>query len=220
VIKCCIFDLDGTVLDTIETITHYVNVTLEKHGLEKISCDECKYFAGNGAKVLIRRTLASKGISDDGVYEAVYKDYMEAYDSEPLYLTKSFSGISEQLAELKHRGIKIAILSNKPDYPVKQNVKHFFDGLVDLAEGGKEGVRLKPSPDAAQAICDKLSVSADETAFIGDTSTDIETGKNLKAGLCVGVLWGFREREELLSAGADAIVSTPEEMLNAILNKN
>ena len=215
-IKCCIFDLDGTILDTITTITYYVNVILEKHGVAPITVDECKYFAGNGAYKLIERSLNSKGIYDKERIESILAEYVKAYDEAPLYLTGAFEGISDMLRELKARGIKLAVLSNKPDTAVKSIVEHFFPGIFDEAAGGMDGVPLKPDPTAAQGILKRLGISESETAWVGDTSTDIETGKNLKAALSIGVLWGFRKQDELEGAGADLIVSHPSEIVRGV----
>ena len=216
-IKCCIFDLDGTILDTITTITYYVNLILEKNGIEPITEDECKYFAGNGARLLIERSLNSKGIYDEERIARILREYVDAYDLEPLYLTEPFEGISELLFSLKSHGIKLAVLSNKPDTAVKSIIEHFFGDIFDDAAGGKDGVPLKPDPTAARGILERLGLSECETAWIGDTSTDIETGKNLGAALSFGVLWGFRKRDELERAGADRIVSHPSEILSEVM---
>lgn len=215
-IKCCIFDLDGTILDTIGTITHFVNGAVTPYGVKPITIDECKYFAGNGARKLITRTLESRGVFDTALTEKILGEYNAAYDADPLYLTGVFDGISEALAALKARGVRLAVLSNKPDPTVKQVVEGFFPGIFDEALGGREGVPLKPDPSAALDILRALGFTPDECAWVGDTSTDIETGKNLKAKISVGVLWGFRQREELVSAGADAVVSTAAELLEAL----
>ena len=216
-IKCCIFDLDGTILDTITTITHYVNVILKKHGIEPITVDECKYFAGNGAYKLIERSLNSRGIYDEDRIKSLLAEYVPAYDEAPLYLTEVFDGISDMLSALKAKGIKLAVLSNKPDTAVKSIVEHFFPGVFDEAAGGMDGVPLKPDPTAAVGILKRLGISESETAWIGDTSTDIETGKNLKAAMSIGVLWGFRKLDELVGAGADIVVNKTDEILKAVL---
>ena len=215
-IKCCIFDLDGTILDTITTITYYVNVILEKHGIDPITADECKYFAGNGAYKLIERSLNSKGIYEEERIKSLLAEYVPAYDEAPLYLTEVFDGISDMLSVLKEKGIKLAVLSNKPDTSVKSIVEHFFPGIFDEAAGGMDGVPLKPDPTAALGILKRLGISESETAWVGDTSTDIETGKNLKAAISIGVLWGFRKREELEAAGADLIVTHPSEIVRGV----
>ena len=218
-IKLCIFDLDGTLTNTITTINHYLNVALSANGISSVTEEESKYLVGNGAKLLIKRALIAKGAYNDAVFEKVYKDYNEAYNKEPLYLTEVYSGIKELLCELKMRGVKLAVLSNKPDYPVKNVIKHFFDGFFDCVRGGIEGVPLKPDKTACEKILAELGLTRDECAFIGDTSVDIETGKNLGAKTTVGVLWGFRTREELENAGADIIVSHPSEIISEVFEK-
>ena len=216
-IKCCIFDLDGTVLDTINTITHYVNVTFEKHGIEKIDAEECKYFAGDGAKLLIDRALFSKGITDAKLSERLLSEYNGAYNAENLYLTEVFDGISELIGGLKANGIKIALLSNKPDKTVQPIIKHFFDGVFDLALGAVEDMPLKPDPTVAKRMLSSLGIRENETAWIGDTSTDVKTAKNLGVALNIGVLWGFRGADELTDAGADVLVTKPSEIFDAVI---
>ena len=216
-IKCCIFDLDGTILNTITSITYFVNKTLKKYGIDPITEDECKYFAGNGARKLIIRSLASKGITDEAVIETVLADYNAAYDADPLYLTDAFDGIRELLASLAERKIRLAVLSNKPDSTVKSIVKSFFPGVFDEVRGGVEGVPLKPAPDIPLDILKGFGISPENTAWIGDTSTDVETGVNLGAALNIGVLWGFRKRDELEAAGAHVIVSSPDEILREVV---
>lgn len=215
-IKCCIFDLDGTILDTIGSITYFVNKTLSEYGIESVTVDECKYFAGNGARNLIKRALTSKGVTDEALTEKILADYVLAYDKDPLYLTTVFDGIDRLLSELRARGVKLAVLSNKPDSTVKSIVKEFFGDSFDVALGGRDGVPLKPDPTAALDILNMLGFTPEETAWVGDTSTDIETAKNLKAALSFGVLWGFRKRDELEAAGADVIVSLADEILRGI----
>lgn len=216
-IKCCIFDLDGTILNTITSITYFVNKTLQKYGIDTITEDECKYFAGNGARNLIIRALKSKGISDSATVETVLSDYNATYDADPLYLTEAFTGIKELLAALSERGIRLAVLSNKPDSTVKSIVESFFPGTFHEVRGGIEGVPLKPNPAIPLDILRGFGISPENTAWIGDTSTDIETGNNLGARLNIGVLWGFRLRDELERAGAHVIVSRPEQILEEVL---
>lgn len=216
-IKCCIFDLDGTILNTITSITYFVNKTLRKYGIDTITEDECKYFAGNGARNLIIRALKSKGISDGATVETVLADYNAAYDADPLYLTEPFFGIEELLLSLSSKGIRLAVLSNKPDSTVKSIVNSFFPAMFDDVRGGVEGVPLKPSPDIPLAILSGFGISPENTAWIGDTSTDVETGINLGARLNIGVLWGFRKRDELEGAGAHFIAERPEQILSEVL---
>ena len=217
-IKCCIFDLDGTILDTIKSITYFVNKTLGEYGIDGISIDKCKYFVGNGARKLIVRALRSKGVTDEALTEKILSDYVMAYDANPLYLTTVFKGIGELISALSERGVKLAVLSNKPDSTVKAIVNEFFKDAFDAVLGGREGVPLKPNPAAAIDILNMLGFTPEETAWVGDTSTDIETAKNLKVALSFGVLWGFRKRDELEDAGADVIVSSADEILRRIVS--
>ena len=217
-IKCCIFDLDGTLLNTITTITHYVNSVLADEGIAPISEDECKIFVGNGADMLIKRSLLSRDAFDETVYARVLKKYIQAYDSSPLYLTEPYPGIHGLISELLSRGILLGVVSNKPESATVPIVKEFFGDSFSFIRGGRAGASLKPSPDVALESLGTLGIDASMTAFIGDTSVDILTGKNMSAGLSIGVLWGFRKKEELLNAGADAVVSDCEELLREVTN--
>ena len=216
-IKCCIFDLDGTLLDTLSTITYYVNKTLQEAGFEPITEDECRYFAGDGPKKLMKRSLMSKGCEDEGIAAELLLKYRSNYDKEPEYLTAPFPGICDFLSELKSRGILIAVVSNKQDEATVPTVKHFFGDKVTLARGSKEGVPLKPAPDALFAVLRELGVLPNETVYVGDTGVDMQTGKAFGAKKTVGVLWGFRQERELWDNGADVVVSTVEELLTEVL---
>ena len=216
-IKACIFDMDGTVLDTITTITYFVNETLKKFEIPEISEDECKIFVGNGARILIERTLKSRGIEDEKLISTVLDAYNAAYDANPTYKTEPFSGIPELLAELKARKIKVGIVSNKLDFITRPLSVRSFGELVDLTFGGKEGVPLKPAPDAVLSMLKEFGVEASECVYVGDTGVDMQTGKNLKARLTVGVTWGFRSLAELLENGADVTVNSPDEILREVL---
>lgn len=217
-IKCCIFDLDGTVLDTLASIKHFVNKTFQKFGVEGINEEECKAFVGNGAKNLIERALLSKGSFEPEFFEAVLCDYVKAYDENPTFLTDAYPGVRELLSKLKEKNVRLAVLSNKPDFAVKSLVKHFFNDTFDIVFGAREGAALKPNPDSALEILESLSLSASECAFIGDTGTDIETAKNMKARLSIGVCWGFRSKEELSAKGADVIAESCADIYRAVVS--
>lgn len=214
--KCVIFDLDGTILDTIEAITYYVNLTFNEEGIEPILVEDCKYYAGNGARKLIERSLASRGITDEESISRILEIYKKHYDDAPLYLTKPFEGISEMLLKLRLNGYKLAVVSNKPhtaSYPI---VKHFFGDAFDVITGALDGVPVKPDPALAHRILDELGIDREDSIFVGDTYVDMETGRNLHSSKVIGVLWGFRKKEELDGAGADVTVSTAEELYKAI----
>ena len=214
-IKCCIFDLDGTILDTIVTITHFVNKALHKFGYGSVTVEQCKYFAGNGARTLITRALAHFGVTDAAVIDEVLREYDADYKADPHHLTRAFDGITEMLGSLADRGVKLAVISNKQDAITKDAIAHFFPGVFDAVVGGRAGVPLKPAPDAPLLLLRELGIAPSECAFVGDTSVDVETGRNMGAGLVVGVLWGFRQIDELRDS--DVIASSPSDILSALL---
>ena len=217
--KCVIFDLDGTILDTITTITYYVNKTLTAEGIEPVDEESCKYFAGNGARALIERALKYRDITDEAEISRILDIYKKNYDAEPLYLTKPFPGIKELLSRLRRAGYKLAVVSNKPDTASRPVVEHFFGNALDVVTGAIDGVPVKPDPTLAARVLDSLGISASDSVFVGDTYVDMETGKNLGSGKVIGVLWGFRKRDELESAGASAVVSDCEELYRAIVGE-
>lgn len=214
-IKACIFDMDGTVLDSINSISYFANNALKKFGLAEIETERYKKLAGNGARVLVQRMLNTVG-ADNSCYNEVLKEYNTTYDNDFLYLAKPYDGVIEMLKALKEMGIVVAILSNKPHMTlVKISDAIFGDTLVDLCFGGREGVALKPDPAGVFEIMKEFDLKKEECLYIGDTATDMQTGKN--AGLfTIGVLWGFRDREELEESNADRIVSHPSEIVEIV----
>lgn len=215
-IRACLFDLDGTLLDTVTTIAYYGNLALAEFSLPTIETEKYKYLAGNGAKVLVERMLCEVGAYNDEMFDEVYNYYTKKYNENVSYLTKPYDGIITMLSALKKHNILIGIVSNKPDFATCNVSKQFFEeGLVDVVRGQRDGVAIKPAPDSALDVMRELGVNKDETAFIGDTWVDIETGKNLGV-FTIGVLWGFRDYDELKSSGADLIVKTPCEITEYI----
>lgn len=214
--KLCIFDLDGTLTNTIPAISHFGNSALLKFGFPEIPMDRYKLLVGNGRDLLIHRMLEEFDADTEENYVNVGKAYDAGYEADPLYKTAPYDGIIELLDSLKNSGIKIAVLTNKPDNVAQDVVKLFFGDRFDLIVGQKPGVKIKPNPDGAFFIAKELGAQTSETVFIGDTYVDISTGKN--AGMkSVGVLWGFRDEAELLDAGADYIVAHPREIADIIL---
>ena len=218
-IKYCIFDLDGTLLNTITSITYYLNRTLEAHGISEITEEECKIFIGDGARKLVYRALESKGIRDSYICDRVLRDYNNAYHSDPFYLTSVYPGIPELIDRLKESGITIGVLSNKPENTARAVVEHFFGDNFSFVRGGREGIPLKPSPVSTFQMLDEMGGMPSELAFIGDTGVDIDTGKAVGAQLTVGVLWGFRTTAELRSHGADVIADSIEDIFLAVRGK-
>lgn len=217
-IKFAIFDLDGTLCDTLEAIRYYVNTTIKEYGAEPISREECRTFVGNGAKKLIERAMNSRGMSSE-LFDEIFEKYKSAYDANPYHLTEPYDGIPEMLEALLDEGIGLAVLSNKQDVATQGAVRHFFGDKFTAVFGGRDGVPLKPDKAAFDMVLDELSASADEVAYIGDSDVDVLTIKAADPALGIAVSWGFRTRDELISAGADVILDTPCAVLDYILKK-
>lgn len=214
--KCCVFDLDGTVADTLTTISYYANMSLERFGLKTIDKEKYKKLVGNGYINLIRNMLREIGMDEnDPVFSELAPFYHDEYEKDSTYLTKAYDGILELLSALKEKGIKLAVFSNKPHGAVTEVVEKLFGGMFDIRLGAQEGAPLKPDPKVLFDILESFDAEPSECIYVGDTSTDMKTGKNAGA-FTVGVLWGFRDREELEKTGADLIVSHPDEILKYI----
>lgn len=216
--KTVIFDLDGTLLNTIDTITFYANKALEKFGFRTFKADDYKYFVGNGAVKLIERALEAAGGYTKEEFDKVFTYYNEIYNADSLYLTRPYDGIIDMLKKLKANGVKTGIISNKPDFAAVDVVKKVIgEELIDICHGGRDSFPLKPDPASTLDILSELSGEKEISAFVGDTSVDIATGK--AAGLhTIGVKWGFRTEKELKEAGAEFIVDSADELLDIIMN--
>lgn len=214
--KACIFDLDGTLTNTLESMTYSVNLTLEEMGLSKITKDQCRLFVGNGARVLMEKSLKAAGDTDASRIEEGMEIYGRIFDQNCTYHVTPYEGIPEMLKALKDKGIQLAVLSNKPDRQTVKVVKAIFgEELFDYAQGQKEGIRRKPEPDGVWYLMEQMHVSKEECLYIGDSEVDAATGRN--AGLkTIGVLWGFWDRKTLETAGADDLIDRPDELLQFV----
>lgn len=211
--KACIFDLDGTLLDTLDSISMCANGALEKYGLAPHKREMYKYFAGDGQKTLVDRAVAASG-GDDSISDGVLAEYRRLFADGCTYNVKPYDGIKHMLDALKAGGVMIAVLTNKP-HPNAINAleREFGAGYFDCILGIKDGVKLKPDPQGAETVMSKLGVNRDECLYIGDTIVDMRTGKG--AGIfTVGVTWGFRDEDELRAGNADAVIERPEEILS------
>lgn len=217
--KLMIFDLDGTVLDTITTIAHFCNTALSKYNLKTFPVDRYKIFAGEGARSLTKKILDAQNAYTKDLHNKLFDFYMESYDKNPTHLTTIFGGLYETLEKIKALGIKIAIVSNKPHFAtVSVTEKLYGEGFFDLIFGQRENVPLKPDPQAVLEVIDYFKVKKEECLYIGDTCTDMQTGKN--AGVyTIGVLWGFRDFKELSENGADIIIKKTEALYDIVKSR-
>ena len=209
--KLLIFDLDGTLADTLVTIRDSVNMALEKNQLPLRTYDEVMWAIGNGARELMRKTVPAELSEDSHFIDRIYEDYNEAYNKTFANLEGCYPFVSEVLHTLKDRGYTLAVLSNKPDFYTKRIVEALFsDGTVSFAAGQTELPR-KPDPTVPLMIAERFGVSPSECAFIGDSEVDVMTAKN--SGMTsVACSWGYRPREAL--ADADFIIDDARELLS------
>ncbi|BCJ95142.1 phosphoglycolate phosphatase [Anaerocolumna cellulosilytica] len=212
-----IFDMDGTILNTLEDLADSVNYALLQCGFPKRTLDEVRCFVGNGVQVLIDRAVPAG--TNEKEKETCLSIYREYYNQNMQNKTRPYNGILELLKQLKSYNYKLAIVSNKYDSAVKSLCKEYYSDFIQVAIGESDLVGKKPAPDGVLAALKELNSSKEHALYIGDSEVDIQTAHN--AGLkCVGVTWGFRTRELLLAEGADIIVDTPRELLDFLLTQN
>ncbi|MBR0277552.1 MAG: HAD family hydrolase [Clostridia bacterium] len=211
-----LFDMDGTLVNSINSISYFANKALNKYGLSSIPVQRYKFLVGSGAGILVKRMISETG-GDMSLYDKIFKEYVSLYDSNFLYLTQAYDGIEDFLKELKKRGNKIAIVSNKPHSTAQKISDTLFGGeLIDICFGKKDGYPIKPDPTAVNEVINILNFKKSDCLYFGDTITDMQTGKN--AGIyTVGVLWGFRDEKELLSGNPDKIINNTYDILNCTI---
>ena len=204
-------DLDGTLLDTLEDLADSVNIVLAEHGLPVHPVQAYRYFVGDGASVLITRVLP-EGSRNTGLHAACLQRFREVYATRWNLKTKPYTGIPEMLADVSRRTIRLAVLSNKPHDATLQCVAALLPSITfDIVQGQVEGVPRKPDPQGALAVAHALHAAPERCWYLGDTATDMETAT--RAGMFpVGVLWGFRTREELEQHGARVLLASPDQL--------
>lgn len=205
-----IFDLDGTLLNTLNDLAASTNYALRWAGMPEHSVDDVRRFVGNGVKKLMERAIPD-GL-DNLKFDETYATFRKHYLEHSLDTTKPYSGIPEVLAELKRRGKKLAIVSNKFYAATQELARHFFPETIEVAIGERENIRKKPAPDTVLEAMRQLGVGKEGTVYIGDSDVDIDTARNVGVP-CISVLWGFRDREFLIEHGATHLISKPEELL-------
>ena len=219
-----IFDLDGTLLDTLQDLAASVNHALAQYGMPTHSIDDVRCFVGNGVRKLMERAVQDG--ADNPQFEAVFAAFRQYYMEHSLDTTRPYDGITEVLHELKQRGCRMAVVSNKMMAATQELCRYFFPDTIEVAIGENEaaGIRKKPAPDTVFAalnalhkgtgtLCNgTLCNSYVKAVYVGDSDVDLETARN--AGLpCVSVLWGFRDRDFLINHGAKTLISAPHELL-------
>lgn len=218
-VKAAIFDLDGTLSDSIASIKYCGDRALADVGVGSFPESDYKYFVGDGAANLIKRALVAAGDTELSKFEVAFARYKEYFAVDCMYQVKPYEGIPELLKALKRQGIKLTVLSNKPHLQTIDVIHSLFgEECFDIIQGQKDGIPIKPDPSGAFEIMKALDVKPEEVLYLGDTATDMKTGKSAGA-FTIGVLWGFREVNELKEANADEIIKHPLEVFNYIKGK-
>ena len=211
--QACIFDLDGTLLDTLQDLANSVNIALEDFGQPVRTVEEVRAFVGNGVRKLMQRAVPEG--TDEDLGERIYERFLEVYDREKNHYTKPYGGILELIALLKARGIACAVLSNKNDDAVAALCEAHFPNCFEFTQGMRPGVAPKPAPDALFALCTRMGINPEDAVYIGDSEVDVKTAQ--AAGMrLVAVTWGFRSREMLAKAGAKEMIDAPRELIEKL----
>lgn len=212
--RTAVFDLDGTLLDTLEDLYRATNAALGRHALPRRSRDEVRMFVGNGVEMLIRRAVPAG--CDEGTTLAVLADFKTTYAAICEDHTRPYDGILAVLTALREKGVRVAVVSNKFDAATKALCAKYFGDLVEVAIGERAGVRKKPAPDTVYEALKELGVTAEGAVYVGDSDVDIKTARN--CGMpCISVTWGLRDEEFLIANGATTLVHTPENLLGVII---
>ena len=208
-----IFDLDGTILNTLEDLADSTNYALKTCGYPERTMDEVRQFVGNGIRKLMERAVP-EGTPVEEI-DRVHETFTAHYKVHCADKTRPYDGIMELLQNLKKDGCKLAVVSNKADYGVQELCKQYFDGVFDFAVGEREGIRKKPAPDSVNEVLKTLGCSRDRAVYIGDSDVDIQTAANAQMDHII-VEWGFRDVPFLIAKGAKVLVEKPEEILEIV----
>ena len=209
-----IFDLDGTLLDTLDDLAAAINYAVQKQGYPPHSRDAVRSFVGNGAGTAIRRALPLD--CDALEHTKTLASFREYYQEHRTDATRPYDGIEKMLADIQARGIRVAVVSNKADENVKALCQAYFG--IEIAVGDQEGMPRKPAPDGVAKAMEQMGADVDRTVYVGDSEVDVETARN--AGIpCLAVTWGFRSAQELRAAGATRLVDTPAQLADIILQE-
>jgi phosphoglycolate phosphatase len=206
-----IFDLDGTLLDTLQDLACSVNYSLRRHGMPEHSLDDIRRFVGNGVRRLMERAVPDG--ADNPLFDSAFATFQAHYMQHALDTTRPYDGIPEMLQQLKEEGCKAAVVSNKMMAATQALVAHFFPEIeVAIGEHEAEGIHKKPAPDTVYEALRQLGAEREGAVYVGDSDVDLQTARN--AGLpCISVLWGFRDRDFLLRHGATTLIERPQQLL-------
>lgn len=214
--KAVIFDLDGTLSDSIASMKYCGDRALAPLGYGPFPESAYKYFVGDGAANLVKRALVAAGDTELVHFEEAFSLYKEYFAKDCMYQVRPYPEIPELLEELKRQGLKIAVLSNKPHDQTIDVIETLFGrDYFDMIQGQKDGLPIKPDPSGVFVILKEFGLTADDILYLGDTATDMKTGKSAGA-FTVGALWGFRDRKELEEGHADAIIEHPLQLLDYV----
>lgn len=211
--KLVIFDLDGTLLDTLNDLADSTNHALQAFGLPQRSVDEVRHFVGNGIHKLIERAVPADCSGE--TVEQVFAEFKAWYAVHCNDKTRAYDGIMELLSSLRREGVRTAVVSNKADFGVQTLCKTYFSGLLDVAVGQRDGIRIKPYADSVDEVLRLLKVDRQTAVYVGDSDVDIDTAKNARLD-CISVTWGFRSRQFLLDHGAQVLADTPEALRSCL----
>ena len=214
--KNIIFDLDGTILNTLEDLAAATNWVCARHGWPAHGVEEYKYFVGNGAPKLLSRVVPAGVELTDALHRQLLEEFTQRYNAHKEDKTTVYAGMPQALRRLKEAGLVLAVLSNKPHGAAWPVVERYYPGVFDAVQGALPELPVKPDPTLLRRLMGELGATAADTLFVGDSNVDIRTAKNGGLTGC-GVLWGFRTREELEAEEADFIAETPEKLVELIL---
>ena len=214
--KYVIFDLDGTLLNTLEDLADAGNYALSAEGFPVHETESYKYFVGNGIPVLIKRICPKE--ADELTLKKVHDRFSEYYGAHCLDKTKPYDGISKMLCVLKEHGVKTGVVTNKDHAFSVKLIEDFFGDKISIVRGREDGFPKKPDPYSVNNVIERLVANKKDVIYVGDSNVDMETAINAGVASC-GVLWGFRTEKELIESGAVHIAGRPEELLEIILKK-
>ena len=207
--KAVLFDLDGTILNTLDDLFYSTNYALEKYNLNKRTYEEIRCFVGNGVRVLIEKAV---GENHQHFVDNVILEFKNHYKEHSLDHIREYDGIKELLNELKRKGLKLAVVTNKFNQAAQDIINKYFNSIFDVVLGETKELSRKPNPDMCNYVLKELGITSCEALYVGDSDVDIMTAKNANLR-CISCSWGFKTKDELISFGANIIIDNPNELL-------